>query len=153
LHLWRAYLRNSTNNIKIYSTWQTFNVVGASASSTEITLGETATSTGFLAFLNVPELLKTRKPFAYFFQLTSTMQDLDSLSTTTVPIGTFDWKWASGTPAETTIAVDLFSTTTVQSMLSPTTTNILRSLMVAVTYFSVMWTMFHEAKRWKHLMT
>lgn len=152
-HMWRAYIKN-TNGNKIFSSWNSFNVVTASASSTSIELQEDlATSTkGFLQFLNVPELLKTKIPFAYFFQLVSTMQNLNQFASTTIPIGTFDWKWASGTPAESTLTIDLFSTSTISTFLTPTLTSILRTLMVVVTYFSTMWFLYHEAKR-KHLLT
>jgi len=155
-HLWRAYIKNSSNQSFIYSSWQGLEVVGASASSSPLVLNldmtQASTSGGFMEFLNVPNLLQTRIPFAYFFQLTAIMENLDQYSSTTIPSGAFDWKWASGTPAEKTIRVDLFSTTTISTFLSPTLTSLLRNLMVAVTYFSTMWFLYHEAKR-KHLLS
>jgi len=154
MHMWRPYLRNSTTDTRINGVWYNFEVISASASSTPLLSGEgfSTTTTGFLQFLNVPELLKTRLPFAYFFQFVDVMEDLDQYSSSTIPIGSFSWKWASGTPAESTITVDLFSTSTIQTYLTPTLTSLLRNLMVAVTYFSTMWFLFHEAKR-KHLFT
>lgn len=107
---------------------------------------------GFMEFLNVPELLKTRIPFAYFFQLTDVLQNLDNYATTSIPDAGFDWKWASGSPAEKTLHVDLFSTTTIGALISPTMLGIMRNLMVVVTYFGTAWMLYHEAKR-KHLLT
>lgn len=112
-------------------------------------LQENSTSTiGFLGYLNIPSLLKTKVPFAYFFQLTDQLQNLNSIASSSVPVGSFDWYL----PGYGTTTVDLFSPNNVRHFLTPTRLAILRNLMVAVTYFSTGWMLYHEAKR-KHLLS
>lgn len=109
--------------------------------------------TSLLSFLNVPNLLKTRVPFAYIFQMYSTMMSAIGTTTvaSTIPTGTFTIPWRNYT-GTTTISVDMFSTTTITYFLNQTAIDLLRGLMVAVTYFSCGWFLFHDARNRKHII-
>ena len=105
-----------------------------------------------LGFLNIPQLLKTKIPFAYIYQISSTVRSsISSTSADTIPTGSFSWTLPIYGRASSTISIDLFSTTTITYFLTPTWVSILRGLMVAVTYFSLGWFIFHEAKHRKLL--
>jgi len=120
------------------------------------TMGSTSTTTGsdtnFLGFLNVPNLLATKWPFAYIFQISQVLiSEIASSTPTAIPSSSFNVHLGIAGHASTTLQVDMFSTSTIAYFLTPTTTSTLRALMVAVTYFSTLWFLFHEAKHKKLL--
>jgi len=125
---------------------------GGGTNSSWATTTDIANGQGFLGYLNIPNLLQTKVPFAYFFQLVDTFENLNDIASTSIPTGTISWKWASGTPAQTTVDIDFFSPTTIKYYVTPTYLAILRGIMVAVTYFGTAWFLYHEAKK-KHLLS
>ncbi|MCX6715469.1 MAG: hypothetical protein NT077_00435 [Candidatus Taylorbacteria bacterium] len=117
------------------------------------------TSTDMLSFVNVPNLLATKVPFAYVFQISSVIYNAvnGSTSASAIPSGSFSVKFPvkfgiSGVAtATTTIKIDMFSTSTIGYFLTPSYVGLLRGLMVAVTYFLTAWYLFHEARNRKLL--
>ena len=117
------------------------------------------TSTDILSFVNVPNLLATKVPFAYIFQVSTVIYNAvnGSTSASAIPSGSFSVKFPvkfgiSGVAtATTTIKIDMFSTTTIGYFLTPSYVGLLRGLMVAVTYFLTAWYLFHEARNRKLL--
>lgn len=108
--------------------------------------------TNLLSFINVPYLLQTRVPFAYFFQIAEVVRVAISSSTiaATIPSATFSVEFPTGN-STTTIEVDMFSTSTITYFLTPTWVDLLRTLMVAVTFAATGLFFFHEARSKKHL--
>lgn len=111
----------------------------------------------WLSFLNVPTLLKTKAPFAYipmiYSVITYAIQNATStpLTSGTFNVGLpthFDPKTGHAT-ATTTLAVAMFSKTTIQTYLSDSWTNFFRAIMVGVTYAGTAWFLFHDIKRKK----
>jgi len=104
-------------------------------------------STNFLSFLNVPELLKTRVPYAYIYQFASALINAAGSSTiaSTIPSSQFDITIGTGTYA-TTVPVVLFSTSTITHYINPTVMALFRGIMVAVTYLSFIFFVFHNAR-------
>lgn len=153
LHLWRPYLKRNSDNNFIYGNWISFDVSYASSSSTPLILGnEYATSTtGFLPFLNISKLLQTKAPFAYIPQVYDVVVSAIQTSTSTIPSTSINFVLASGTTAVQTVAIDLFSTSTITHFLTPTYVGYLRALMVAVTYISTMLFLFKDAQR-RHII-
>lgn len=127
---------------------------GANFGSTDL-----PTSTDMLSFVNVPNLLATKVPFAYVFQISSVIYNAvnGSTSASAIPSGSFSVKFPvkfgiSGVAtATTTIKIDMFSTSTIGYFLTPSYVGLLRGLMVAVTYFLTAWYLFHEARNRKLL--
>lgn len=116
------------------------------------TSSTTASDSNFLGFLNVPQLLATKWPFAYIFQISSILiSGIASTSAVSIPSSSFSVHLGVAGHASTTLQVDMFSTSTIAYFLTPTATSTLRALMVAVTYFSTLWFLFHEAKHKKML--
>lgn len=117
---------------------------------TNATLGTTTlpSATNFLSFLNVPQLLATKIPFAYFFQGVQTLQNgLQSSTTIPIPTGTFSIKGLGN--GSTT--VDMFSTSTVAYYISPSLTGFLRTFMLAFLYVEFLYALYHRAKA-QHLI-
>jgi len=144
-----------TGGVRIFYTGITFSsttnrVIGGGVNgfiaSTTI---EDIPSEGFISFLNVMDLLKTKEPFAYLPTLWDILQHPENYSTSTIPYGYLTWTFASGTPAERTFVVDLFSTSTIAYYINPTILNILRTLMVVITYISTIWFIYHDLKNRK----
>lgn len=122
-------------------------LVGATVGTSTI-----ASSTNLLNFLNVPTMLKTKVPFAYIYQVGTTLTDaISSTSPATIPSGSFDIHLPIGN-SSTTISVNMFSTTTITYFLNPTAIGIIRGLMVAVTYTSLGLFLFHDARDKRHLI-
>jgi len=127
-----------------------------SASSSSISdwgqfeLGTVGTSTlisttNFLSFLNVPTLLETKKPFAYFFQAKDAIQNgLAYGATTTIAAGTFG-VFIHGA----TTTVDMFSTSTIAVFLDDSTVSFLRGIMVAILYAEFIYALYFRAKSHK----
>ena len=99
-------------------------------------------ATDLLSFLNVPTLLQTKIPFAYFFQIASGIKDgITSSSTTAIPTGNFIWKGINGTST-----IDMFSTTTIGYYLSPTIINAWRTLLLVVLIIEFGYNVYNRAK-------
>ncbi len=117
------------------------------------------TSTDMLSFVNVPNLLATKVPFAYIFQVSTVIYNAvnGSTSAAAIPSGSFKVKFpvkfgiTGVATATTTITIDMFSTSTIGYFLTPSYVGLLRGLMVAVTYFLTAWYLFHEARNRKLL--
>lgn len=117
------------------------------------------TSTDMLSFVNVPNLLATKVPFAYIFQVSAVIYNAvnGSTSASTIPSGSFKVNFpvkfgiTGVATATTTITIDMFSTSTIGYFLTPSYVGLLRGLMVAVTYFLTAWYLFHEARNRKLL--
>lgn len=147
LHLWRAYMRSATST-EFVSGWSSFDVVTASASSTQyidpITgLPITSTSTGFFDFLNVPQLLQTKKPFAYIYQVGSLLETLDTISATGTPLFVLPLGMAS-TSLPGVGDIEFFSASTVVDLMPSSFITFMRSLIIAVIYISLAFVLFRN---------
>lgn len=112
------------------------------ATTSTTTLPLSVNTTNFTSFLNVPYLLQTKVPFAYFFQAKDVITQVYSTSsTTTLPSGTFGVFIHGGTTT-----VDLFSTTTIGKYFTPTMVSLFRGLAEAVLYAGFIYTLYHLAK-------
>jgi len=110
-----------------------------------------ASSTNLLGFLNVPELLKTKVPFAYLFEIAPVLRSFSaSSSPSSISDSTFDITLPvhNGT---TSLPITLFSTSTVGQFLPSGVLVGLRALMVAVTYIGTGMFLFHDARAKRHL--
>jgi len=145
-HMWRAYLKDTSTGSYIYSNWNSFEVVGSSASSSPLLSGnDYATSTnGFLEFLNVPELLKTKAPFAYLPLMWNTLTQTSGIATSTVATSTMSFVMASSTSFQQTITIDFFSETVFRRFLSQDLINLLRGLLATLIYAGTLWYIYHD---------
>jgi len=135
-----------------YASRQTYFIVGTTSvpldqvntSYTQADQGysQTATTTSFGQFLNLPYLLQTRAPFAYFFQVSSILKNLQNTSAySTTTVGAFSWYL----PGYGTSTVDLFSPTTVNTLLPSGIRDFWRGIMVAVTYMMCAFYLFRRS--------
>lgn len=149
-YLWRPVMFSSaSSSTPIYG-----NFYSLLSSSTPITLNPAAVSstlgtsslpsaTNFLSFLNVPVLLETKIPFAYFFQVAQGIQSgINSSSTSAIPPGTFVW---TGIGRATT-TLDMFSTSTIGYYLSPTLIGLWRAFLLVVLYVEFGYALYTRAK-------
>jgi len=110
-------------------------------------------TTNFLSFLNVPQLLKTKVPFSYIFQIGDAIDaGLSSSTALEIPSGTFEVELPLGTHGTTTLEVDMFSTTTITYFLNDTAISSLRGLMAAITYIGMGMFIFFDARSKKYLI-
>jgi len=134
LYFWRPRMFSEATSTAILGDYYSLNVLYPSASSTPFVGATVGTSTlvdstQLLSFLNVPNLLATRVPFAYIVQIRDLFYyAITSSSTATIPSGAVSIKF--GSSATTTL--DLFSTSTVTYFLTPSRVSLLRGLMVAL---------------------
>lgn len=153
-HLWRPYLKNSASSSvpTLYGNWVGIvDVVTASASSTPyLASSTTATSTAFFDFLNVPYLLQTKVPFAYFYQVSNLLTNLSSTTATSTGSVTYDFgEYASGTVLSSLGEVTLFSTSTVTQLIPSWILALFRALIVAILYVSAGMYLFHDVRNIK----
>ena len=153
-----GYTATSTSLVATSSTLVEGGINNNPFSGTTYGTSTIPNSTDLLSFVNVPNLLATKVPFAYLFQVSSVIYSAISGSTSaaSIPTGAFTVKFpikfgVKGATATTTINIDMFSTTTIGYFLTPTYVGLLRGLMVAVTYFLTAWYLFHEARNRKLL--
>lgn len=116
-------------------------------------------ATNLLSFLNVPELLSTRIPFSYIFQIYSALTS--ALSTTSsdqlFPTGTFSMSWPTAfsstgvLTATTTLTQTYLSTTTLTEIMGPTLLAIIRTLLGAIVYVELGFWLWKDARSKKHL--
>ena len=134
-YLWRPVLYSATGSTtEIDGSWYSLT---ASSSPNYTPLPATVgTSTppdvyNLITFLNVPNLLATKVPFAYFFQIaTGITEGIQSTSSNAIPSGAFVWTNLTGG----TTTFDFFSTSTIGYYMSPTIMSAWRGfLLVALT--------------------
>jgi len=114
-----------------------------------------ASSTGFfLNFLDVPNLLRTKAPFAYIFQISNLMQTASSVPASTNSSLTLSFvpSSASTSPLGSVLSnVVVFSTSTVSSLIPSSALSALRALQVGTIWLAVGFLMFREGlKAIKH---
>lgn len=108
----------------------------------------TTTDSFFGDFLNVPELLKSKVPFAYFYQMKTILeQAVTSTSSTALVTGTYNFVFPTGPSSTTSIPIDFFSTTTITHFIPPTMQTIMRGLMVAITYIGFGMYLYRRSQR------
>lgn len=115
-------------------------------------------STNLLGFLNVPNLLRTKFPFAYMPEIYSAY--IVGIGTTTqaaaMPNGTMNFPWPSrwhlGSISTTTIQIDSFSTTTITYYLPNPTLSLVRNVLVAMLYWNMISFLWHDIRRRHHLI-
>jgi len=136
LYLWRPILYSSSGSTTpVAGDWYSLNVVYPAGSSTPF-LGATVgtstlvDSTNLLSFLNVPNLLNTKFPFAYIGQVSDVVFAAIN-SSSTKPIGQWNYTLDFG-GATTTVA--FFSTSTITYFLPPSLLNPLVALLKATYY-------------------
>jgi len=153
LYLWNPKFSSSVSSTTLNGAYYSLNVVSASASSTPFILATVGTSTlpdvtNLLSFLNVPQLLETKVPFAYIPQIAQgIIIGLSDTGSTSLPSGTIS---VAGIGSATT-TVDLFSANTVRYYLSDSIISIWRGLLVAVLYIELGYLLYMRAKS-KHLL-
>lgn len=156
VYLWRPIMYSSaTTSTAIYGTW--YNLQGSTtvawtpytpAGSNDVSTSTTPNVKDFLTFLNVPNLLKTKIPFAYFFEAKDAIeQGIATTTTTEIPSGGIEYK--IGSLATTT--ADIFSTTTMAKYLTDEQIAILRGIMVIILYAEFGYAMYHRFKSTKHI--
>jgi len=148
-YLWQPVMTFLSGNEVVGLYYSYFATSTLPATYTGATFGTSTISltTSFIDFINVPSLLKTKVPFGYIYQFASIItSSFASSSATTIPSGSFSVHFPAGTTT-----IDMFSTSTISHFISPSMLALIRGFMVAITYFSFGWFVFHEAKRKTHL--
>jgi len=85
-------------------------------------------TTSLLSFLNVPQLLQQRIPFAYIFQIANGIYaGINSSSTGEIPSGNFIWR----NTQNGTTTFDFFSKNTIETYLSPNIISLWRGFLLA----------------------
>jgi len=148
---WSVHLTNGDSYIFsfVYSNGSWYNAVNSNLNIPDIALNVSTTSSGFLSFLNVPELLKTRAPFAYLPLMWGILSDTSGIATSTIASSTLSFVMASGTASQRTISVDFFSETVFRKFLDQNTIDLLRNLMLYILYASTGWFIYHDLKNRK----
>lgn len=143
-HMWRPYMRGTSTTI--YGSWYGFEVVGASASSSQINfINQEASSTSFFDFLNVPALLREKKPTGYFFQIATILENVSDYPASTTGSASLDFSViASGTPLASIGQVVIFGTSTVLYFINPTILNLFNTLILAILYVGVAFHLFNK---------
>jgi len=132
----------------IYGDYYSLDVVTRAGSSTPFLSATVGTSTlpdalNLLSFLNVPNLLQTKIPFAYIFQIYDGITTgISSSTAATIPSGNFIWTGINGA----TTTIDFFSTTTIGYYFSPTLINKWRALELTILYIIFGYALYLRAK-------
>jgi len=156
-HIWRGCLLNPTTAQKTCSPFHSFEVVGPSASSSFPVvpdINETnATSSaqgGMFAFLNVPQLMQSKYPFSWFFDIADLYQELQASSTEDVATVTLDYSsldisttTKNALPSSWTV----FGTTTITAFIPEPVLDAWRVLMSAVIWMAVVAYLYHAIAR------
>jgi len=152
-YLWRPTMYSSAGSTTpIYGSWYSFLATSSPEYSPLPQTVGTATSTlpsayNLLSFLNVPELLRTRIPFAYIFQIYAGIQlGISSSTGTIIPSGTMSYLNTRGS----TTTQDMFSTTTIGYYLSPTLINLWRTFLLVVLYAEFGYALYNRLKPKEH---
>lgn len=129
-------------------------VTGGGGSWTVSTSTSGLKQTNLLSFLNVPNLLQTKFPFAYIPQIYSAITQ--GLGTSTLaenfPSATLSMPWFLSPTSSTTLTVTLFSSSTVTHFLPQQSRDIIRAFLILVIWWE--WGMFiwHDIRHRKHLI-
>jgi len=103
------------------------------------------TPTNLLSFLNVPRLLETKVPFAYFFQIAAGIQEgvseTASSSGYALPVGNFTFVNTRGA----TTTMDFFSTSTIGVYLTPGIISIWRNFLLICLTIEFGYALYHLA--------
>lgn len=149
LYLWRPYLRTSTSTEFIYGDWYSFDVVSASASSSQYIdpftgLPLVSTSTYFGDLLNFPSRLTQKAPFSYFYEIKGIFDSFSGEDETgAFPSITLDLS-SSSIP----FSIEIFSQSTIDNSFLPSGfISTLRTLMVASMWLSFSIMVFFTIKR------
>jgi hypothetical protein len=137
------------SNISFFNEYATASVASSSLVST----------TNFLSFINVPQLLATRIPFAYIFQIYEDIAgDLTSSTTAdqSFPNSTFSMQFptsfnANGLESSTSISINYFSTSTFTEIMSQSTLSVVRELLGAIVWVELGFFLWRDARSKKHL--
>jgi len=160
-YLWRPVMYSTTaSSTTIYGNYYSF-LATSTPNWTQLpqfvngTVGTSTLldTTNFLSFINIPNLLTTKIPFGYIFEVKDVI--FNAISTTTassIPTGTISIPWPTGTHGATTsMSVDLFSTSTITYFLGPTNLSYIRGMMVAIIYISGMFWIYRMILTKKNL--
>jgi len=147
LHTWRACLVNSELGTRTCSGYFSLNVVGASASSSFPVIpsvdGDNATTSaqgGIFAFLNVPQLLQSKYPFSWFFDIAELYQQLQASSTEDVATVSLDYSTLDISTTTKNVLPStwtVFGTSTITAFIPEPVLDAWRLLMTAVIWMSV----------------
>jgi len=141
-HLATPYLKNTASSTFLYGSPRGFDVLEDSASSTPF-VGDTATSSGFLSFLRVPTILRTKSPTGYLFVISDIMSNLDDVATSSEADLNIDFGQATTNPTLVAIGnLEFFSTSTITNYISDSMLTTIRNLLKAVTYIGTMLALF-----------
>lgn len=153
---WASTIDLRQNNGSLYDSIPTgFTVISSASGRTgfEVSTSTTVDQNNFLSFLNVPNLIRTKVPFAYMIQMAQIINNsIASTSTSTIPSGTFSWSLPITANASTTYQIDMFSTSTIGYFLTPSQISIIRGIMAAVVWISLGMYLFHDARDKRHLI-
>jgi len=157
LHLWRGCLLNPNTNQKTCSGYYSLNVVGPSASSSipilpdiDDTNASSTIQSSLWGFLNVPQLLQTKLPFAYFFQVADLLNELQATTTEAVSPVVFDYSSLNiSTTTKNALPArwEAFSTTTVTQYIPAPVLSAWRILMSSVIWFGFAMYVYHAIGR------
>lgn len=139
-YTFRARLYDSINNI--YTDWSELVEFAVGSTSTVpiddwgVSSSTFATSTAvdsgnLLSYVNVPQLLATKAPFAYFFQAYGIISNAISNPATASTFGSGSFEVVIN---NATTTVDMFSTSTVSYFLTPQVISPIREILVAIVY-------------------
>lgn len=106
-----------------------------------------SSSSGFLSFLNVPQLLRTKAPFNYIYEFKTIVTDLDSYAGTSTPVFELPVEqiFASTSIAGSVEDVEFFSADTVTDLIPDPILVILRIMAIATVYVTVAFTIYQHA--------
>jgi len=151
LHLWRAYLKNSSTGEKKYtSSWTSFCVVGSCLGAGDYIdpatgLPINASSTSFWDFLNVPQLLKTKVPTGYIYQYGTLLTTLSDIPATSTPIFNLPAEFAS-TSLPQLANIEFFSIDTIKELMPDWFISTMRGLLTAILWISFMFGILHKSE-------
>lgn len=141
------YINGATSTI---ATSTTFSILGNTGykpndfNFIDSTIGTTTLpdATNFLSFLNVPELLKTKIPFGYIYQINGIIQNAIASSTNT-NIGTLSYTIKIGNATST---YSIFSSSTIKYFFTQDKITLFRNLEIMFLWFGLAWFLYHDAK-------
>jgi len=153
-YMWRPYLYNSSSTEKLFGEWEVpFGVVTTTGTTTAFATSISSTTPSFSDYVNVPELLKTKVPFAYLYQFVTMLQDTSSIpsaTSTSLTLSFISQNASTTVPASfynSLTNVEMFSTSTVTDLMPQNVIDLLYALQVAVIWLSVAFTCYHVGMR------
>lgn len=145
LIFWRPYLETASSTKK-YGVWQSFYVVSASTTNQTLLPVDEQATTSIMSMLNVPNLLKTRVPFAYIFQIADIISNSASIASSSSASLNLSFVSSTSPLASKLNNVSVFSTSSITSLMGSTNLSIMRALLVAITYLGSGFYLFHYIK-------